>query len=228
VGKAIEFTRPDGATAPGYLALPPDERPDAPGVVVVEEWWGVTDQIKATADDIAAHGYRVLVPDLYRGKTAAVGDEANHLMEGLDFGDATSEDVRGAVMHLKASGGKAAVLGFCMGGAIAMLAAMHVPEADAAIAFYGFPPPEGGDPASIDIWVQCHAALRDDHFAPERVEAFEAKLKSGGVNYEMYWYDAGHGFCNPNPPGAAGLGNYDALAAASAWERTYAFLGRVL
>jgi carboxymethylenebutenolidase len=224
----IDFTRPDGSTAPGYLALPPDERPDAPGVVVIEEWWGVTDQIKKTADDIAARGYRALVPDLFRGKTAAIGDEANHLMQGLDFVDAATQDVAGAVNHLKASGAKCATLGFCMGGAVAFINAMHASGADAVVGFYGFPPAEAGNPGSIRIQVQAHAALRDEFFKPEAVETFERALKDGGVNYELFWYDAGHGFCNPNEPGNAGLGHFDELAAATAWERTYAFLGRVL
>jgi carboxymethylenebutenolidase len=228
MGKMIEFLRPDGATAPGYLALPPDQRPDAPGIVVVEEWWGVTDQIKATADDLAAHGYRALVPDLYRGKVAALGDEANHLMQGLDFADAASQDVGGAVAYLKESGAKCATMGFCMGGAVALINAIHSSEADAVIAFYGFPPPEAGDPGAIKMWVQGHAALRDGHFTPESVQAFEKRLTEAGVNFELFWYDADHGFCNPNPAGQSGLGHFDPLAAASAWERTYAFLGRVL
>jgi carboxymethylenebutenolidase len=77
----IEFPRPDGKAAPGYYAAPSGAA-NAPGVVMLEEWWGVTDHIKHTADKLAAAGFRVLVPDLYRGRVAAVGDEANHLMEG--------------------------------------------------------------------------------------------------------------------------------------------------
>jgi carboxymethylenebutenolidase len=228
MGTMFEYTRPDGASAPGYLALPPDQRPDAPGIVVIQEWWGLTDQIKTTADDIAAHGYRALVPDLYRGRTAALGDEANHLMEGLDFSDAGSQDVRGAVEFLKKDGGKCAVLGFCMGGVVALISSIYNPQIDAAVAFYGFPPPEAGDPGKIAAWVLCHAALRDTFFTPERVQTLEQKLQAGGVNYELHWYDAEHGFCNPNPPGQAGLGHYNEAAAVLAWERTYAFLERVL
>jgi len=228
MGERIEFQRPDGKTCPGYLATPADGGANAPGVVVVEEWWGVTPQIMQVADDLAARGYRALVPDLYRGRTAAVGDEANHLMEGLDFGDAATQDVRGAVLELKKNGAKVAVLGFCMGGAISVLAGMYVPETDAIVPFYGFPPPEAGDPGRIRCPVLAHAARKDEFFKPDAVEAFEEKLRAGGVQHELHWYDAGHGFTNPMPEGQAGLGHYDEAAAKQAWDRTYAFLDRVL
>jgi carboxymethylenebutenolidase len=227
MGQSIEFTRPDGQPCPGYLASPAGGQ-GAPGVVVVEEWWGVTPQIEQVADDLAARGYRALVPDLYRGRTAAVGDEANHLMQGLDFGDAATQDVRGAVLELKKGGAKVAVLGFCMGGAIAVLAGLFVPETDAVVAFYGFPPPEAGDPGTIRVPVLAHAASQDEFFKPDAVRAFEQQLQAGGVRYELHWYDAGHGFTNPMPVGEAGLGHYDESASTQAWDRTYAFLDRVL
>jgi carboxymethylenebutenolidase len=228
MGERIAFQRPDGQTCPGYLATPAGGGAGAPGIVVVEEWWGVTPQIVQVADDLAARGYRALVPDLYRGRTAAVGDEANHLMEGLDFGDAATQDVRGAVLELKKNGAKVAVLGFCMGGAISVLAGMYVREADAVVPFYGFPPPEAGDPGRIPVPVLAHAARHDEFFEPDAVEAFEEKLRAGGVPHELHWYDAGHGFTNPMPVGEAGLGHYDEAAANQAWDRTYAFLDRVL
>ncbi len=220
MGQTIEFSRPDGKTAPGYLASTNDE---GPGIVVVEEWWGVTPDIMRVADEYAALGYRALVPDLYRGRTAAIGDEANHLMEGLDFEDAALQDVRGALQHLKKNGKKAGVSGYCMGGAIALLAAMHLEEADAAVCYYGIPPSQAGDPGTIEIPLQCHFGKQDEFYTPALVEQFEARLKSGKVPYELYWYDAKHGFCNPNQPGNAGLGHYDPQAAHEAWERTVRF-----
>ena len=220
MGQMIEFTRPDGKTAPGYLA---DSKDDAPGIVVIAEWWGVTPDIMRIADEYAALGYRALVPDLYRGRTAAVGDEANHLAQGLDFQDAFSQDVRGALTYLKQNGKKAGVTGYCMGGAIALLTAMHVKEADAAVCFYGMPPSEAGDPATIEIPVQCHFAKHDEFFSPEHGAQLEERMKEGKVPFEVYWYDAKHGFCNPNQPGSAGLGNYNAAAAHEAWERAVRF-----
>ena len=95
-GKMIEIARPDGATLPAYLATP-ESGDRAPALVVIQEWWGLNDQIKATADRLAAAGYRALVPDLYRGTVAGDADEANHLMTELDWGDACGQDIKGAV-----------------------------------------------------------------------------------------------------------------------------------
>lgn len=230
MGSRIEFRRPDGASAPGYYAAPAAGAQTAPGIVLVEEWWGVTDHIKEIADRYAALGYRVVVPDLYRGRTAAIGDEANHLMQGLDFGDAFSQDIRGALGHLKneAPGTKVGLTGYCMGGALTLLAAMHLTEPDAAVVFYGIPPENAGDPAAIAIPLQCHFALHDEFFPIAAAQALEERLKFGKVPYEIFRYDAKHAFCNPNPEGAAGLGHYDADAAREAWERALSFWKRTL
>ena len=228
MGKTIEFTRPDGGRAPGYHAAP-EHAEHAPGIVLIEEWWGVTPHIMSIADQYAALGYRALVPDLYRGRTAATGDEATHLMEGLDFGDAVSQDVRGALQFLKAEGApKAGVTGYCMGGAITLLAAMHLKEADAAACFYGVPPTQAGDPGTIEIPLICHFAKRDAFFTPEKVAELEDRLKAGKVPYKLYWYDAEHGFTNPNPAGSSGLGHYNGAAAHEAWERTVTFFKETL
>ena len=114
MGKMISFKRPDGQSVNGYLAEPA-QGAAAPGIVVIQEWWGLNDQIKGVADKLAAAGYRALVPDLYRGKVALEANEAEHLMTNLNFGDAAGQDVRGAVQHLKATGSKkCGVTGFCM------------------------------------------------------------------------------------------------------------------
>ena len=124
----IEFKRPDGQSVKGYLAEPADKS-NAPGVVVIQEWWGLDDEVKAVADRLASAGYRALVPDLYRGKLAIEANEAEHLMGDLNFGDAAGQDIRGAVQYLKATGSaKVAVTGFCMGGALTILAACNVPD----------------------------------------------------------------------------------------------------
>ncbi len=223
MGQMIEFARPDGKTAPGYYVAPQTDGESAPAIVLVEEWWGVTSWIMEVADRYATLGYRVLVPDLFRGRTAAVGSEANHLMEGLDFQDAFSQDVRGALQHVKKTSEKAGVTGYCMGGAIAVLAAMHLTEPDAAVIFYGFPPENAGDPGTIEIPIQLHFGRQDDFFKPSDAGRLEQRLKEGKVPYELYWYDAKHGFCNPNPEGAAGLGHYNPEACNQAWERAVKF-----
>ena len=115
MGTMIEFARPDGGRTKGYLATAGQGRP---GVVVIQEWWGLNDQICGVADRFARAGYNALAPDLYKGRVTTEPDEANHLMTGLDFADATHQDLRGAAQHLQAQSGKVAVMGYCMGGAL--------------------------------------------------------------------------------------------------------------
>ena len=100
MGKMISYHRPDGQAVQGYLAEAADAK--APALVVIQEWWGLNDQIRGVADRLAAAGYRALVPDLYRGQSTVDAEEAHHLMTALNFGDAASQDVAGAVAHLKA------------------------------------------------------------------------------------------------------------------------------
>src|SRR6266849_56097 len=116
MGQTISFKRPDGQSVQGYLAEPAGG--SGPGVVVIQEWWGLNAQIKGVADKVAAAGYRALVPDLYRGKSTVEAKEAEHLMKGLNFGDAAGQDIRGAVQFLKKDSPKVGVTGFCMGGAL--------------------------------------------------------------------------------------------------------------
>src|SRR4051812_49998820 len=140
MAKTIEYKRPDGKTVKGYLAEPAAGA-KAPGMVVVQEWWGLNDQIRGVADKLAKAGYRALVPDLYRGKMALEANEAKHLMEGLNFGDAAGQDIRGAVQYLKGSGSaKAGVTGFCMGGALTVLSAVNVAGMGNRVLLYGYPP----------------------------------------------------------------------------------------
>ena len=225
----IQFTRPDGKTVEGYLAEPA-QGANAPGVVVLQEWWGLDDEVMSVADRLAKAGYRALVPDLYRGKLALEANEAEHLMNDLNFGDAASQDIRGAVQYLKATGSsKVAVTGFCMGGALTILAACNVPELDASIVWYGNPPLEYVNAEAISKPMLAHWALRDEFFAAAGVDQLEEKLKQAGVNYEFHRYDAQHAFANPKSDtrGMPPL-KYDADAATLAWDRTLDFLKKHL
>ena len=224
MGEMMSFKRPDGGLCDGYLAAPAAGG-KAPGIVVIQEWWGINDQIKGVAERFAAAGYRALVPDLFRGKVAMEAKEAEHLMNGLDFADAASQDIRGAVQYLKATGSaKAGVTGYCMGGAVAVLAAAFVPESDAYVTWYGYPPLEYVDAARIKAPVLGHWATHDQFFAIAGVDALEARLKAAGVDFEFHRYDAKHAFANEEadsmklPP----LG-YNPEAAELAWKRTLAF-----
>lgn len=221
MGEMIEFRRPDGHTCPGYLAGAAHTH--APGVVVIQEWWGLNEQIKKTADRLAEAGYRVLVPDLFRGEVAKNSQEANHLMGHLDFPQAANQDVRGALQHLKAGGKKAAVLGFCMGGALTIIAAAKVPETDAGVCFYGIPPAEAADPKTIKVPLLCHFATQDDWCNPTAVANLEKALNAGKVPYELHRYYGHHAFFNEARPEV-----YDKAAAQLSWDRSLAFLSRHL
>lgn len=224
MGKTIEFTRPDGKTCPGYLATAQkDADASLPGFVVIQEWWGLNDQIRKTADRLAEAGYRALVPDLYRGKLAKAADEANHMMAGLNFLDAAGQDIRGAVQYLKQTSRKVAVGGFCMGGALTLLAAGTVPEMDAGACFYGLPPAAVLDPKTIKVPIICHFANHDDWCTPAKVNELEAALKQSQSKFELYRYNAHHAFMNESRPEV-----YDAQSAQTAWERTLKFLKQAL
>ena len=222
MGEMIQFKRPDGKNCPGYLATP-KAGSSAPGFVVIQEWWGLNDQIKNTADRLAEAGYRALVPDLYRGKVAKAAQEADHMMSGLNFPDAAGEDIRGAVQHLKQSSKAVAVGGFCMGGALTLLAALRVPEMDAGAVFYGLPPLDAAAFKSIKVPLICHFANTDDWCTPAKVNELEAALRESKSQLEFYRYDAQHAFMNEARPQV-----YDAVSAKTAWERTLQFLKKAL
>ena len=225
----IEFKRPDGKVVNGYLVVPQNVA-NAPGVVVIQEWWGLDDEVKAVAERLAKAGYRALVPDLYRGKLALEAHEAEHLMNDLNFGDAAGQDIRGAVQYLKATGSnKVAVTGFCMGGALTVLAACNVPELDASIVWYGNPQLEYVNAKAISKPMLGHWALHDEFFSIAGVDQLEEKLKAAGVNYEFHRYDTKHAFANPKSD-TRGLPplKYSAEAAQAAWDRTFEFLKKNL
>jgi len=219
MGKKITFKRPDGKESTGYYAIP-SAGENAPGVVIIQEWWGLNDQIKGVANRLAEIQYRALVPDLYKGTVTLEVAEAEHLMGNLDFGDAATQEIRGAVQYLKENSSKVAVLGFCMGGALSILTAVHVKEANAVVCWYGIPPEEAADPSTIKSPLQGHFAQEDEFFPPTQVDALEARLKKGNVTYEIYRYQAKHAFGNETGD------NHDPEATKLAWQRTVDFLAK--
>ena len=227
--KMIQFKRPDGQLVDGYLVEPTD-KVNAPGVVVIQEWWSLDDEVKSVAERLAKAGYRALVPDLYRGKLALEAKEAEHLMGDLNFADAASQDIRGAVQYLKATGSnKVAVTGFCMGGALTVLSACNVPELDGTVVWYGYPPLEYVDAKAITKPMMAHWATHDDFFAVSGVDQLDSKLTEAGAQHEFYRYDAKHAFANPKSD-ARGLTplQYNESAAKLAWDRTIEFLKKNL
>src|SRR5258708_17433105 len=230
MGEMVQFKRPDGKTCPGYLATP-KAGAGAHGFVCIQEYWGLNDQIKKTADRLAEAGYRALVPDLYRGKVAKASDEASHMMAELNFPDAAEQDIRGAVQYLKQSSMKVAVGGFCMGGALTVLAAVRVPEMapvrvpemDAGACFYGLPDLPSAEFKKIKIPLICHFANKDGWSTPPKANDFQSALKQSKSQFEIYRYDAQHAFMNEARPGV-----YDATSAKLACHLTLTFLNKTL
>lgn len=215
-----QFQRPDGSLCPGYRANAAENCRH--GVVVLQEWWGLNEQICSVADQFAAAGYQALAPDLYHGRVAQDRDEASHMMNGLDFPGATFQDIRGAIADLRAAGcTKVAVMGFCMGGALTVASAVHLPEVDAAVCYYGIPPADFADPAAIACPFMGHFATRDTWCTPAAAASLETALRAAGQSPEIFHYAADHAFFNKLRPEV-----YDAGAAELSWSRTLDFLGR--
>src|SRR3954468_17748415 len=178
MGEIVEFPG-NGATGRGYLATPWDE--GGRGVVVIQEWWGLVPHIKDVCDRYAAEGFLALAPDLYHGETTTEPDEAGKLMMSLNLEQA-AKDMSGAVDFLgeRATGSGIGVIGFCMGGGLALLLATQRPDKVKAVApFYGVIPWPAAQPdwSKLEAAVQGHYAEKDDFANPESVRALEQQLK---------------------------------------------------
>jgi carboxymethylenebutenolidase len=185
-----------------------------PAVVVLQEWWGVNDQIKSIAQRYADAGFVAIVPDLYHGKLAKDADEAGRMMKALDFGKAVQE-IAGAVAFLRdRSNGKVAVTGYCMGGALSLASAVNIPGLAAVVPFYGLP--GDLDWSKVTAPIQAHFAQHDDWATIAGAEKVKAAVK---VPMELHTYDAQHAFCNETRPDV-----YNAAAAKQAWDRALAFV----
>ena len=230
MGTMVTFQRPDGRDVPGYLAEPAHADGAPAAVVVIQEWWGLNEQIRGVADRLAQAGYLALVPDLYRGRSTVEAEEAHHLMDGLDFGDAAGQDIRGAVQYLKGRAAKVGITGFCMGGALTLLALGAAPELDAGVVWYGYPPLDYVDAAKIEAPLQAHWATQDGFFPIDGVDRLEAKLRDAGVSFEFHRYLAHHAFANETAAGPRRLPQtqYDPVWSQQAWDRAFGFFGRWL
>jgi carboxymethylenebutenolidase len=223
MGTSIQFKRPDGKETGGYLALA--ARADAPGVVVIQEWWGLQEQIKGICDRFALAGFDALAPDLYKGVVVPYHDTdaAGKEMNSLNFADAVAQNVRGAAQFLKRNGAKAGITGFCLGGVVSILAGANVPEVSCAVPFYGIPPENVCKPGDVKVPLQGHFALKDTWITPDAVDKFEAGLKAAGKSFEIHRYDADHAFVNEQRAPV-----HDRQAAELAWDRAIAFLKKHL
>jgi carboxymethylenebutenolidase len=222
MGETVEFPS-NGHTASGYLATPASGR--GPGVVVIQEWWGLVPHIRDLCDRFAAEGFVALAPDLYHGKETREPDEAGKLLMELDIPGA-ARDMLGAGRWLaesdRTAGDRVGIVGFCMGGALALYAATLSDVFAAVVTFYPYMGvTAAAKPAVTDIKgaVLGHLAEKDEAYTHEQIEALEAELRGAGVDVEFFWYPGvDHAFFNDTRPEV-----FDADAARLSWERTRAF-----
>ena len=215
----IEYTA-NGGTAAGYLA----GEGNGKGIIVIQEWWGLAPHIKDVTDRFAAAGYVALAPDLWDGKLTKAPDEAQRLFRALTVDDVGNK-IRGAVGALRAHGahGQLGVIGFCMGGALALYAASKLPDDIGACAtFYGAHPHVKPDFAALRAPILGVYGAADGSVTPAVAHAIEKKIVAAGGRCETHIYPApaGHAFFNDARPEA-----YHAASAKDAWHRTLAFFG---
>jgi carboxymethylenebutenolidase len=225
MGSMVEFPS-NGDSAAGYVALP--DGGSGPGVIVVQEWWGLDSGIKEMADRLAAAGFVALAPDLYRGELAGHTemDKAGELMTSMPA-DRAGRDMSGAVDfladHESTTGDGIGVMGFCMGGLLTfVLASLRPDKIKAAVPFYGFPSGDDQpDYTQISAVIRGHMADNDDFFPPDAAKALESELQNMGVDCELTVYPgSGHAFMAPHNA----LGTQDQELYDRIWPQAVDFL----
>lgn len=224
MGSMVQWETPGGGTGGGYVAVPASG--SGPGVVVIQEWWGLVPHILDVCDRFAAQGFVAVAPDLYGGRVTTEPDEAGKLMMTLNL-EAAVDAVGAAADHLVSSGAATSstvgVVGFCMGGGLAMLAAARRPDVVAAcVPFYGVIPWPDAEPdwSTVSAPIRGHVAELDGMFGPDKVAALQARLDAAGVDATFTTHvGTDHAFFNDDRPEV-----YDAGAAAAAWDATLGFL----
>lgn len=220
----IEFEA-NGATAKGYLAEPEGE---GPGIVVLQEWWGLDDHIRSVCDRFAAEGYVALAPDLFHGETTEQPDEAQQKMMAMNMAEAEKE-MRGAVDYVAAHPkctGDVGTVGFCVGGGLSIWTATVNDKVGAAVSFYYVMPHGKPDFSKLaGKPVLGHFGEDDDFIPPDDAKALQQELDQAGVEATFHFYEgAGHAFFADHNR----LGTYHPEHAETSWDRTVEFLRRHL
>lgn len=224
MGEMVQIPFAAGSTD-AYLAIPANNR--GPGLVVIQEWWGLVDHIKDVCDRFAGAGFVALAPDLFHGKKTESPDEAGKLMMALRI-DEAEQDLGAAVSYLSThdavTSEKIGVVGFCMGGALSLYTATKNHKIGACVVFYGGHPKVKPDLPNLNAPVLGLYAERDGFVTPELVRELEREVKALGKQIEVVSYpNTDHAFFNDTRPEV-----YNASAAADAWRRTTEFLRKHL
>ncbi len=224
MGELVEFKN-NGGTSTGYLAEPASGK--GPGVVVIQEWWGLVAHIKDVCDRFAGEGFVALAPDIYHGEVAKSPDEAGKKMMALRI-DEAEKDLSGAINYLidhsATTGNKVGTIGFCMGGALSLYAATKNANVGACIVFYGIHPNVKPDLPNLQSPLLGIYAERDKSVPPSVVHDLERQLKSLGKSVETHIYPrTDHAFFNDTRPEV-----YNEEAATDAWRRVIEFFRKHL
>jgi carboxymethylenebutenolidase len=207
-----------------FVALPANPQ-KAPVVVVVQEWWGLNAQIRDVAQRLARQGYIAIVPDLYHGRLAEDAMQAHELSRSVTD-EGSARDLAAATAWVRAqpfAAGKLGVMGFCLGGGVALQYALRTPDLAAVVMFYGTPETDSDRLAALRAPLQGHFGADDKGIPVDRVEAFRGALQRAKESADIYVYPgAGHAFMHD------GLPSYRPDAAKQAWARTLAFLQKNL
>lgn len=216
----------NGSQAHGYLTVPTSGK--GPGVIVIQEWWGLDDHIADICDRLAGEGFVALAPDLYGGKVAHDSDEAGELMQQLPV-DRAVRDLGGAVdyllQHEAVTSSTVGAIGFCMGGGFVLgLAAEQGDKIGAAVPFYGVGPAVPDQFSGITAAIQGHFAEQDGFYPVDQARQQEQQIREEAKSpvIEFHYYDAGHAFHNDRDK----MGTYNDSAAKQAWSRAVEFLRR--
>ncbi len=222
MGEDVVYGAFDGRGVTGYVARPADVDGPLPGVIVIHEWWGLNDNVRAMTRRLAAEGFEALAVDLYGGRSASTPDDARALMEGVNENpDAARTNLRQAAAWLRERGVPSiGSLGWCFGGGWSLQTALLLgDEADAAVIYYGFVETDPDALAPLEAPVLAFFGGQDQGIPLDRVHAFEQALIGLGKPAEVIVYpDAGHAFANPSGR------NWQPEAADAAWTRTIEFL----
>ncbi len=207
-----------------YAEALPKNKATAPVVILIHEWWGLNDQIKSVAVEFANQGYIALAVDLYNGELAKTPAEAGQLRDKLDSALATEQLVT-LVNHartMSGSSGKVGVVGWCFGGGWSLNTAIATPV-DACVIYYGRLNITDAQAKALKTPILGHFGTKDQAINATMVNGFDTILKNNAkANYELHWYEAGHGFANPT--GA----NYNEPSAMLSWQRTGEFFKKNL
>jgi len=218
--ETVTYATVDGKPVEGFLARPKGVEGPLPGIIVIQEWWGLNDNIRSMARQLAGQGYEALAVDLYGGKSATTPEEARGLMSAsMEHADALKDNLKQAYAYLSGDGQKVGTIGWCYGGGWSLQTALALPDkVDATVIYYGRLVTDEDELAPLQMPILGFFGAEDQGITVDSVHAFEKALKALGKDASIHIYDgANHAFANPSGR------SYQPEAAKDAWAKTLTF-----